>query len=174
MMLKAADVAAQLGISPRAVYDLADARRLACYRVGTGSGAVRFAQTDVDAYKAAGCSTKDVRMLPAADLRKYAKLRAAACSDGDPIDSPPLTPEQQAIAESRFRRMTPPPWADKRAIQEVYDEARRKTTETGESHHVDHIVPLLGVFVSGLHVESNLRVIPRRENITKSNKVEEC
>ena len=36
---------------------------------------------------------------------------------------------------------------------------------------VDHIIPLQGKFVSGLHVPTNLQVIPRAENRAKHNKV---
>ena len=39
-------------------------------------------------------------------------------------------------------------------------------------HHVDHIIPLHGKLVSGLHVESNLQVITQAANCTKSNKYE--
>ena len=40
----------------------------------------------------------------------------------------------------------------------------------GTPHHVDHIIPLQGRKVSGLHVFSNLRVIPGSDNVKKSNK----
>jgi excisionase family DNA binding protein len=46
MMLNAAEVAKLLGLSPRAVYDLAASGRLASYRLGAGHGALRFEPAD--------------------------------------------------------------------------------------------------------------------------------
>ena len=63
-------------------------------------------------------------------------------------------------------------WADKKAIEEFYALARKMTEETGVPHEVDHIIPLHGKLVSGLHVESNLQVITEAANCTKSNKYE--
>lgn len=60
-------------------------------------------------------------------------------------------------------------WSNRRLIAKFYRLAQRLTSETGIKHEVDHIIPLLGEFVSGLHVETNLQVIPKKENREKSH-----
>jgi 5-methylcytosine-specific restriction endonuclease McrA len=57
-------------------------------------------------------------------------------------------------------------------ILAIYAEAERITAETKIPHEVDHIIPLNGRTVSGLHVPWNLRVIPRHINRQKSNRLE--
>jgi len=55
-------------------------------------------------------------------------------------------------------------------IEEAYHLAQLRTNLFKFPWHVDHIIPLQGKSVSGLHVPSNLRVIPGNENVKKSNK----
>jgi hypothetical protein len=55
-------------------------------------------------------------------------------------------------------------------IEEAYHFAQLRTNLFSFPWHVDHIIPLQGKNVSGLHVPSNLRVIPGSENVKKSNK----
>lgn len=68
-----------------------------------------------------------------------------------------------------------PAWIDKDEqwlIKEAYDLAAVRTKLFGFAWHVDHIIPLQGKNVSGLHVMANLQVIPAVENIKKKNAFE--
>lgn len=80
-------------------------------------------------------------------------------------------PEYIARAVHRHEHVAraTPLWADLDAIKEAYRKADCITKETGVPQDVDHIIPLQGEYVCGLHVGNNLRALPRSENRAKSN-----
>lgn len=75
----------------------------------------------------------------------------------------------RAAKRRAILRQAMPPWLTLEhmaQIKEIY-----RTCPSG--HHVDHIVPLNGENVNGLHVPWNLRHLSEHENLVKGNKLEE-
>lgn len=107
-------------------------------------------------------SKKDWRDKRLEYSKKYSKMHAK------------LNPEQYAAKTAKRRAaklQRTPKWdLDAHLIQAKYQLANMLTRETGKPYHVDHIIPLQGKKVCGLHVFSNLRVILGEENVKKSNK----
>ncbi len=76
---------------------------------------------------------------------------------------------RNAMRRESARRATPP-WADKEAIREIYMEAGKRRA-AGQDVHVDHVIPLQGKDVCGLHIAENLQIIPATENLRKHNRM---
>ena len=74
------------------------------------------------------------------------------------------------------KRNAAPKWLDKNMqdqIANLFKIAKEMSSKTGIKYEVDHIIPLQGVNVSGLHVPWNLQVITRFENRSKHNRIKE-
>jgi hypothetical protein len=92
--------------------------------------------------------------------REYAKQWAA---------DNPARKRASLIARYRGVKQATPAWADFEAMDRFYEQARALSA-LGEPHHVDHIIPLKGKNVCGLHVQGNLQVLPAVVNLSKNNK----
>jgi hypothetical protein len=68
-----------------------------------------------------------------------------------------------SVRDGRLRMLQTPKWADNTKLAKFY-------RDCPEGYHVDHIIPLNGILVSGLNVHNNLQYLTARENLSKSNK----
>lgn len=77
-----------------------------------------------------------------------------------------LHPERRRVAV----RVATPLWANKVKIREVYAERIRLNALGKQQYVVDHIIPLKGKLVCGLHIHENLQIITEESNATKHAK----
>ena len=79
-----------------------------------------------------------------------------------------------SIAKRRASKLNrTPSWLTKEdlaKIEDVYRMARRRSEVEGIMYHVDHIIPLQGKDISGLHIPSNLQILRARDNLIKGIK----
>lgn len=88
-----------------------------------------------------------------------------------------LNPEKAALMTAKRKSAThkaAPKWLsaeDHELMQFLYKEAAGLSKDTGVKFHVDHIVPLRGKTVCGLHAPWNLQIIAAGKNLSKHNKL---
>jgi len=70
---------------------------------------------------------------------------------------------EHAVKRYRMKKERTPSWADTEAIKAFYANCPEGLT-------VDHIIPLQGKSVSGLHIETNLQYLTMEENSSKNNR----
>lgn len=136
---------------------------------------------------------RDENRQKIAEMKKTWKQKNAEhCKQKDSLYAK-LNPEKRAEARKKWEMLNPgisnaakaankrerqkrvPIWLsddEKWMIAQAYEIASVRTKVFGFDWHVDHIIPIKGKFVSGLHVPENLQVIPASVNLRKSNRVE--
>lgn len=114
------------------------------------------------------CVEERRRERRAADPHKYRQL------DKEHYERNKRRYIDKAYLYNKQRSQAMPAWLTEEhrfMLEEIYELRDMRTEATGVVHHVDHIVPLRGETVSGLHVPWNLQVIPASENLKKSNRL---
>ena len=76
----------------------------------------------------------------------------------------------RAAGRSSLMKRATPPWSEADKIAVLYEKCKWLESLTGMKYHVDHVIPLQGDNVCGLHVWENLQILEASENIKKSNK----
>jgi len=107
---------------------------------------------------------------------KCRQYKSIDCYGNNKTRKDNLNPQCKIAAREAKRRSTKliatPSWIELKMIEDLYEECRLLSIETGTQHHVDHIIPLNSNKVCGLHCLDNLQILSAKENHTKSNKVE--
>ena len=88
----------------------------------------------------------------------------------------PIKARMKDVAYRYRKNKAQPEWLSeehKKQICEIYRCCKQISKETGIPHHVDHIIPIKGENVSGLHVPQNLQIVTASYNMSKKNKVQE-
>jgi hypothetical protein len=86
--------------------------------------------------------------------------------------NPSLLKKWTGTRKKQYKNATPS-WLTKIQVEEMnqfYWLCKDLLVVTGETYHVDHIIPLQGKDVCGLHVPWNLQVLPSDLNLKKGRK----
>ncbi len=135
-----------------------ECRKLTCY--------LSYKRTSKEQIEKRNKNTQRWRNRNKEYVSQYAKEYAAA-------NLPKRLVLQKKRECSKMKRT--PAWlteADNTHISCLYSLAAMRTKHSGEKWHVDHVIPLQGKKVSGLHVPSNLRVVTATHNLRKNNSYE--
>jgi len=114
-------------------------------------------------------------------IRQYQKLYRTAYAQTDAYKAQKkvyaqnnrakLTAKTRKYQTAKLRRT--PAWLttdDLWVLEHAYELAAARTNLFGFAWHVDHKIPLQGKLVSGLHVPTNVQVIPATDNQRKYNR----
>lgn len=119
--------------------------------------------------KSCGCLLKDIRSTGRTEQEEIEirRLRARLSNRKNPARV-----KANKIKYETKRLNATPKWLtqeDIDSMNDMYEKARILTLATGVKHQVDHVIPINGERVSGLHVPTNLQILTQAENVSKSN-----
>lgn len=104
-------------------------------------------------------------------LRKYAQTEKFRATQRRWVSANPGKKQALVNAYRHLLRERTPMWANQKYITLFYEIAQLEKERTGKQVDVDHIIPLRGKTVSGLHVEHNLQLMFKSDNSRKGNRM---
>lgn len=112
----------------------------------------------------------------ATKLHTKSKKKAKTESEVGKASLITYTPHPSNHAHKRRVRITraTPEWlteAQKKEMSDLREQVRRLNKRSNTQYHTDHIIPLAGKNVCGLHVPWNLRIVKEGVNRKKGNKI---
>ena len=126
---------------------------------------------DGSSYKQISSMCKKCKNIKNAEYRASPKGKTTVKTYRQSPEGKAKAKREAALRKKRNKKATPK-WLTKEHKQQIvnmYELMRDCRAVTGEDYHVDHIVPLRGKNICGLHVPWNLQVLPAYVNINKSN-----
>lgn len=117
-----------------------------------------------DWYRANKVRKRDYDAKRRAEKRELYRSASKRFRDSNPGKKNADTQLRRAALAKRV-----PSWASQGECTAIYEMAARVARCLNIPHDVDHIIPLRGKTVSGLHTPINLRVVPAWINAKKSN-----
>ena len=80
--------------------------------------------------------------------------------------------KENAKERNELMKYARPAWRDHQKINKIYEECKKLNELAGFiKYHVDHIIPIKGREVCGLHWHENLQILTAEENQRKLNKL---
>jgi hypothetical protein len=116
---------------------------------------------------------KDIIKIKKKQYRREHRDLIKAYNKSWRMENPDKNRELSARRRARKKHATPK-WLTEKDydnIRAFYTEAQRLSIETGIEYAVDHIHPLSGEYVCGLHVPWNLQILTKSENSSKGNRI---
>lgn len=129
-------------------------------------------------YFCKSCRKKRKSTKTQVDYQKEYRLRNKGSRDEASKKWRELNPDKANKHSANYRALklrAKPVWLSveqEGQIRYIYQLARECSAISGNQYHVDHIIPLRGKDICGLHVPWNLQVLPAEQNIRKSNSLD--
>lgn len=102
--------------------------------------------------------------------RYYANLKSHKESMKKHYEKNKAMYQEKSIRYKLRRKEQTPKWNDKKIMIKIYKKAENLRNKN-KKVAVDHILPLNGKLISGLHVHNNLKVICHLKNCSKKNNI---